>query len=180
VRLLILALCCTACVERPFDAPLPQPKRAVVDRASLKDILVPAPSDATLVGAVFGGSAELTGWKMEPPQLIPGQRQRMTFYWRCRAEMEPWHIFVHLEDAAGASERIHAEHDPALGRFPTDAWRPGDTIADSFYFVAGKDPLVLFVGFYSQGEARLPITGPGRGRDDGTSRLMAGVLQIAH
>ncbi|HEX4383133.1 MAG TPA: hypothetical protein VH083_09300 [Myxococcales bacterium] len=180
MRFLILVTLCAACIERPFDAPLPQPRRAVVDRAQLRDVLIPAPADAVAVGAVFGNAAELVGYKLEPAQLVPGQRQRMTLYWRCRAEMEAWHIFVHLEDASGSGERIHAEHDPAQGRFPTDSWKPGDTIADSFNFVAGKDPLILYLGFYSSGEARLPITAPGRGRDDGTSRLLAGLLPLAH
>jgi hypothetical protein len=179
VRFLALALLCTACIERPFEGIAPQAKRAQVDRAQLRDVLVPAPADATPVGAVFGNAAELLAYKMEPPQLVPGQRQRLTLYWRCRAELEPWHIFVHLEDAAGTGERIHAEHDPAGGRFPTDAWRPGDTIADSFSFTPGKDPLILYLGFYSQGEARLPITAPGRGRDDGTSRLLVSALPLA-
>jgi len=180
VRFLAFLLLCAACIERPFEGALPQPRRAQVDRAALRDILVPPPADATPVGAVFGNAAELVGYKLDPPQLAPGQRTRLTFYWRCRAELEAWHIFVHLEDAGGTGERIHAEHDPAGGRFPTDAWKPGDTIADAFYFVANKDPLILYLGFYSQAEARLPITSPGRGRDDGTSRLVAGVLPLAH
>jgi hypothetical protein len=180
VRFLAFLLLCTACIERPFEAPSPQPARPHVDRALLHDVLVPPAPDATPVGAVFGNAAELVSYKLEPSQLVPGQRAQLTFYWRCRAELEPWHIFVHLEDAAGSGERIHADHDPVGGRFPTDAWRPGDTIADTVYFVPGKDPLILYLGFYSQGENRLPITSPGRGRDDGASRLIAGVLPIAH
>ena len=111
---------------------------------------------------------------------MAGQRAKLTLYWRCRAELENWHIFVHLDDATGTGERIHAEHDPAAGRFPTDAWKPGDFIADSFWFVAGRNPLLFFLGFYTQGENRLPLTSPGRGRDDGGNRLLAGILPIAH
>jgi len=176
---LAAAVLLSSCIERPFETPQGQPQRAQVDRSALRDVLVPVPADATPVGAVFGNAAELVAYKLEPPQLVPGQRSRLTLYWRCKAELEPWHIFVHLDDATGTGERIHAEHDPAGGRFPTDAWRPGDTIADSFYFMAGRDPLLLYVGFYSQGETRLPLTSPGRGRDDGTNRLLAGALPLA-
>jgi hypothetical protein len=130
------------------------------------------------VGAVFGNSVELLGYKLEPSALTPGQRVRLTLYWRCRAEMEAWHIFVHLDDATGTGERIHAEHDPAGGRFPTEAWKPGDLIADSFWFVPGHGALLLFLGFYSSGETRLTLTSPGRGRDDGNNRLLAGVLPL--
>ncbi|HEY6910813.1 MAG TPA: hypothetical protein VI356_15645 [Myxococcales bacterium] len=178
MRALTLALLCCACIERPFEEPQAR-ARPQVDRAALRDVLVPAPPDAVAIGAVFGNAAELVAYKLEPAQMVAGQRAVLTLYWRCRAEMEPWHIFVHLDDTTGAGERIHAEHDPAGGRFPTDAWKPGDSVADSFAFVAPGHPLLLYVGFYSQGENRLPLTNPGRGRDDGTSRLLAGVLPVA-
>lgn len=178
MRALILALLCCACIERPFEQPQAR-ARTQVDRAALRDVLVPPPPDAVTIGAVFGNAAELVAYRLEPAQMVAGQRAVLTLYWRCRAEMEPWHIFVHLDDASGTRERIHAEHDPAGGRFPTDAWKPGDFIADSFAFVAQSHPLLLYLGFYSQGENRLPLTTPGRGRDDGNSRLLAGVLPVA-
>lgn len=179
MRALAVALLCTACIERPFDEPQATQARAQVDRNALHDVLVPPPADATAVGAVFGNAAELLAYKLEPPQMVAGQRTRLTLYWRCRAELEPWHIFVHLDDATGSGARIHAEHEPAGGRFPTEAWKPGDMIADAFWFVPGDHPLLLFLGLYSQGENRLTLTAPGRGRDDGNNRLFAGVLPIA-
>lgn len=175
---LSLALVCTACIERPFAEPQ-SPARAQVDRNALRDVLVGPPADAATVGAVFGNAAELVAYTLEPPQMVAGQRAKLTLYWRCKAEMEPWRIFVHLDDASGTGARIHAEHDPAGGRFPTDAWKPGDLIADAVWFLPGAKPLMLYVGFYSQGENRLTLTSPGRGRDDGNDRLLAGLLPIA-
>ncbi len=172
-------LLCTACIERPYEEPGAPAARAQVDRAALRDVLVPPPADAVAVGATFGNAAELLAYKLEPPQLVPGQRSRLTLYWRCRAEMEAWHIFVHLDDATGSGERIHAEHDPAGGRFPTDAWKAGDFIADPIVFIAPRNPLLLYLGFFSSGETRLTLTSPGRGRDDGNNRLLAGVLPVA-
>jgi len=179
VRLLGLVLLCAACIERPFEEGATPAARAQVDRSALRDVMVPPPPDATPVGAVFGNSAELIAYKLEPPALVPGQRSKLTLYWRCRAEMDAWHIFVHLDDATGTGERIHAEHDPAQGRFPTDAWKPGDFIADTFTFVAGSRPLMLFLGFYTEGDNRLALNSPGRGRDDGANRLLAGLLPVA-
>ena len=179
MRAAFLALLCAACIERPFEEGQAAP-RAQVDRSALRDVMVPPPSDATPVAAVFGNAAELLAYKLEPPALVSGQRAKLTLYWRCRAELENWHIFVHLDEATGTGERIHAEHDPDAGRFPTDAWKPGDFIDDSFWFVAGRNPLLFFLGFYTQGENRLPLTSPGRGRDDGGNRLLAGILPIAH
>ena len=181
VRSAALALLLTcACIERPFDEAPAQAGRAQVDRSALRDLLGPPPANATPVGAVFGNAAELLAYQLEPPALVAGQRSKLTLYWHCRAELEPWHIFVHLDDTTGSGERIHAEHDPAGGRFPTDAWKPGDLIADSFSFIPGRTPLFLFLGFYSQGETRLTLTSAGRGRDDGNNRLMAGLLPMAH
>jgi hypothetical protein len=181
VRLAAAALLlCTACIERPFDEAVGPAARAQVDRSALRDVLAPPPADATPVGAVFGNAAELLAYKLEPPALVPGQRSKLTLYWRCRAELDAWHIFVHLDDATGTGERIHAEHDPAGGRFPTDAWKPGDLIADSFFFIPGRNPLLLYLGFYTQGDNRLPLSTPGRGRDDGNNRLLAGLLPLAH
>jgi len=178
-----LALCLLAlslgCIERPYESGPGAPARPQIDRSALRDVLVPPPPDATPVGAVFGNAVELLAYKLEPPALVAGQRSKLTFYWRCKAEMEAWHVFVHLDDASGSGERIHAEHDPASGRFPTDAWRPGDFVADPILFVAGRNALLLYLGFYSTGENRLPLTSPGRGRDDGNNRLLAGVLPIA-
>lgn len=168
-----------ACIERPFDGPPARAARTQVDRSALRDVLGPPPAGATPVGALFGNAAELTAWKLEPPALVPGQRAKLTLYWRCRAELDAWHVFVHLDDSTGSGERIHAEHEPAGGRFPTDAWKAGDLIIDSFSFTPGRAPLLLFLGFYSQGESRLTLTSPGSGRDDGNNRLLAGVLPLA-
>jgi hypothetical protein len=172
---LVAAAAVCACIERPWqDAPA----RRNVDRGSLSDVLLTAvPADLTPVGAVFGGLAELVGYRVEPATLVPGQRTRLTLVWRCRAEMDLWHIFVHLDDGAG--NRIHAEHDPASGRYPTDAWRPGDLISDSIVFTPGVTPLMMYVGFYTQGENRLHLDSPGRGRDDGRDRLLAGILPMS-
>ena len=176
-----LLLCCAllaACIERPFDTPAAPTPRAAVNRAALQGVLITAlPADAVPVGAVFGNAAELVGYKLEPPALVPGQKERLTLYWRCRAPLEAWHIFVHLDEAEGG--RIHAEHDPAGGRFPTDAWKPGDLIADTIVFEPGSNPLLLYLGLFSQGETRLTLTAPGRGRDDSNNRLFVGALPIA-
>lgn len=175
---LLAALLC-GCIERPWqDGP---PPRTQVDRTALREFLLTAPPEGLVpVGARFGNAAELVGYRVDPPVLVPGQRTTVTLVWRCLAELEPWHVFVHLDDASGTGERIHAEHDPVGGRFPTDAWRPGDLIADPFSITAGRSPLHLFLGFYSQGESRLTLNSAGRGRDDGSNRLYAGTLAQAH
>lgn len=169
--LLLLA----ACIERPWN----DVKGRAVDRSALSDVLLQAPPAGTIpVGAVFGGQAELVGYKLDPLVLVAGQRATLTLVWRCKAEMDPWRIFVHLDDANGTGARIHAEHDPAQGRYPTDSWRPGEVIADAVSFVPERFPLRLYLGFYSQGETRLHLDSPGRGKDDGANRLFVAALPV--
>jgi len=172
---LLLLVLVAACIERPWKD---VPGRAV-DRSALGDVLLQSPPAGMVpVGAVFAGQAELVGYKLDPPTLVPGQSATLTLVWRCKAEMDPWHVFVHLDDANGTGARIHAEHDPAEGRYPTDAWRPGELIADAVTFVPQRFPIALYLGFYSQGETRLHLDSPGRGKDDGANRLFVGALAV--
>jgi hypothetical protein len=176
-RALLLALALVSCIERPWEA---GPARARTDPGTVRDLLLSAlPAEMTPVDAVFGGSAELAGYVVQPARLVSGERATVTLVWRCKAEMDAWRIFVHLDASDSSGQRIHAEHDPAQGRYPTDAWRPGDLVADTFSFVPGRTPLLLYLGFYTQGENRLRLDSPGRGRDDGNNRLLAGVLPLA-
>jgi hypothetical protein len=180
-RFALLAALALGCIDRPpRDAQMAQ-QRASVDRNALRGVLVSElPKDAVGVGATFGNSIELVAWRVEPAPLVPGQHARLTLYWRCRADVgEAWHIFLHLDDATGTGVRINRDHDPAGGRYPTDAWRPGEIIEDPVVFPVDRNPLMMYVGFFSTGEARLPITNPGRGRNDGANRLLAGILPVA-
>jgi len=77
VRALALVLLCAACIERPFAEPAVQ-ARSQVDRSALREVLVAPPADAVVVGAVFGNAAELLAYKMEPPQMVAGQRTKLT------------------------------------------------------------------------------------------------------
>lgn len=171
------------CIDRPVRDAVQQPTgRAPIDRNALGEVLVRGklPADLVPVGAVFGNAVELVGYRLEPPAPSAGQYARVTLYWHCKAALtEPWRIFVHLDDAGGSGLRINRDHDPAGGRFPADAWAPGDLIADPIVYAAQQGPLMFFVGFFSSGETRLPLTSPGRGKTDGTNRLLAGILPVA-
>ena len=76
MRAAFLALLCAACIERPFEEGQAAP-RAQVDRSALREVMVPPPSDATPVAAVFGNAAELLAYKLEPPALVAGQRAKL-------------------------------------------------------------------------------------------------------
>src|SRR5207237_836860 len=144
---LLLLLLLGACTERPWKD---VPSRAV-DRSALGDVLLQAPPAGMIpVGAVFGAQAELVGYKLDPPTLVPGQSATLTLIWRCKAEMDPWRIFVHLDDANGTGGRIHAEHDPAQGRYPTEEIIVrGDRVEVQVHFATADLASLLPIG--SQG-----------------------------
>ena len=114
--LALLGLC--ACIERPWqDAPA----KPLVDRTKLADVLLSAPPpELNPVGAVFGGAAELVGYKLEPPGLLPGRQARLTLVWRCRAELDAWHVFVHLDgygdDISARLAQVSRLHEIAVDR----------------------------------------------------------------
>src|SRR2546428_8335076 len=85
----LLALC--ACIERPWQD---TPQKREVDRGALADVLLTAvPPGLTPVGAVFGGAAELVGYRVEATAPLPRQRMRPEPVLRCPAEVDSLRIF---------------------------------------------------------------------------------------
>jgi len=127
----------------------------------------------------FEGKAELVAWGFDDPALRPGAQARLRLYWRARAPLSgAWKVFVHI-DAAG--QRIHADHDPVEGLFPTQDWRPGDLIADEHPFLVRggvkPDTFKVFVGLY-RGETRLKISAAPAGVKASDDRALLGAVRV--
>jgi len=109
----------------------------------------------------FEDKAELIAWSMSPGALKVGGEARLTLYWRGLKKMRrSWKVFVHI-DSSG--QRIHADHDPVEGLYPTRDWRPGDLIQDVYPFKVKSSHSAaihkVYVGLYS-GKKRLDIKSP--------------------
>ncbi|MFQ5576374.1 MAG: ArnT family glycosyltransferase [Anaerolineae bacterium] len=98
----------------------------------------------------FGGKIKLAGYSLDTRRAYPGGRIVLTLYWQAQQPVaESYKVFVHLD-----SERKYAQADsiPVCARYPTDLWRPGQTIADRHALALpldvppGEHPLV--VGLY--------------------------------
>lgn len=77
----------------------------------------------------FEDKIHLVGWKLEPAQPAPGAPLTMHLYWKSMVDNPgTWKVFVHI-DAAG--QRIHGDHEPVEGLFPSRNWRKGDLIDDA-------------------------------------------------
>jgi hypothetical protein len=154
-------------------------RREKFDRGSLQGslLLESAPPDMKPVGSEFGGRAKLLGYTIDPAQPTPGDRVEVKLYWTATGPMaEDYEVFVHGDAIGGNASRLHGDHFPAKGKYPTDVWREGDVIVDPFsiWIPAGYGPkqLGLFVGLYT-GNYRVPLTAKGAAESDNENRSRA-------
>lgn len=128
---------------------------------------------------VFEDKVELIGWSIEPGALKAGSEARLKLYWKALKTLKrSWKIFVHID---ASNQRIHADHEPVEGLYPTRDWKPGDLIQDIHPFQVkssiSSDIFKIHVGLY-QGKTRLKIKqGPEHqiGKDD---RALIGRVRV--
>lgn len=175
--LLAASLLAAACVERA-----PGAARRARERAAAAAFLGPAAPPRHAARAVFGNVIALDGWDLEPETFSPGTDATLTLRWRALDEVEgAWKVFVHVDGRAG-QPRINADHWPAGGTWPTDAWARGEPVRDPVRFAVPErypgTALDVWVGFY-QGEERLAITNVGEVQHDGRDRLFLATIPLA-
>ncbi|MEE2757563.1 MAG: hypothetical protein VYA30_12985 [Myxococcota bacterium] len=101
----------------------------VIDKNPITNALIDElPDGVTKVNINFEDKIELVGWKVEPKQPKSGSPAELHMFWKSKAKTQStWKVFVHI-DAPG--QRIHGDHDPVAGLFPTRNWKKGDLIRD--------------------------------------------------
>lgn len=160
----LLGLAASACLPDPQSV---KERRESFPREGMKgDLILDAvPEGATPVGAVFGERLELVAYSLSKTPTT-GSRLGVTFYWRANKPAdEDYQVFVHGDALEGNARRIHGDHFPAKGEYPTDVWQDGEIVADPFTIVIppgyGPKRLGLYTGLY-KGSYRVPLTSPGR------------------
>lgn len=173
---LLSVLAFAACLPNPQSV---KERREDFDRSSLKGtfILDAAPSNMVAVGAEFGKKVKLLGYTMKPEQPGPADRVTITFYWQALAPLaEDYEVFVHGDAIGGNAPRIHGDHYPADGKYPTDVWRENEVVADPFsvWIPAGYGPkqLGIYAGLYKE-NFRMPLTNKGSANSDNENRSQA-------
>lgn len=112
----------------------------------------------------FDDKLTLIGWEVESPAgkgaLKRGAAYTLTIYWRCVARVpRSYKAFVHID---GKGPRIHADHEPLGGAYPTQHWNPGDYVRDVYH---GTIAAVQETGQYTirtglfRGDTRLGVVG---------------------
>ena len=91
------------------------------------------------VGANLEGKAMLLGYRLQADEVAPGEKVRVTLFWKALDRTErPCTVFVHL---AGADGRPWGQHDgyPGSGYRMTTDWEPGEIVADEHELVVWPD-----------------------------------------
>lgn len=172
----LLGLALAGCLPNPQSV---KEHREHFDRDSIRGSLLldALPSDAKKVGAVFGDRIELVGYRLDPVTPKRGDTVTVTLYWSAQRPInEDYMVFVHGDAIVGNARRIHGDHYPAKGKYPTDVWQSGEVVADPFEIRIdgdyGAPQLGINVGLYL-GNYRVPLTHRGSAFADGENRSRA-------
>lgn len=135
----------------------------------------------------YAGQVRLLGYETEAASLETGQPLVLTMYWQALSSPgKKYTLFLHVLDSWGNSI---GETDVVLNRrYPTAAWDPGDTVAET-YTVSLREPadrpsaITVEAGLYTYPGLELLEASDSRGRRLGTSpevaRLKAPTLTSA-
>jgi hypothetical protein len=113
-------------VRLDYYAPLGQP----FDVARLA--AQPAENEASL-----GGAAKLAAWQLEKGAARPGETLALDLYWRAIAPLDTsYTVFVQIVNQDGI-KATQLDHLPCDGGCPTDTWRPGDLVGQTYHLPIG-------------------------------------------
>lgn len=91
------------------------------------------------LNAVFGGFAELLGYRIEPERIGVYENVEVTLVWRAlQPTSNNYTVGVHLLDGANVSHDQVARF-PGGGNFATSLWQPGDVFRDVYQVGLGPD-----------------------------------------
>ena len=171
---LLLSPLVLACLPNPQSV---KERRDDFPRDALRgeQLLDAPPPGMKPVGAVFGDRITLMGYETIPEAPKRGDNVDVRLYWSVSKPVtEDYMIFVHGDAIGGNARRIHGDHWPAEGKYPTDVWREGEVVVDRFKVRIDDDygapRLGIFVGLYKE-NYRVPMTSKGSGEGDNENRI---------
>lgn len=184
----LLAVCLVGCAKAP-----PKEETGAPNLALAQYVLDEVPSDVknrTFID--FEGKVQIVGYDVDPPGPVgPGQKVKLTLYWKCSSELGPdWSLFTHITVAGGARvpgnfddvgplrTRASQSSDQALS---PSAWQPGKVYVDVQELEIPRDIAVSEVSILTgvwRGNERLDvISGPSDGQRRAiVTRVKTGVV----
>jgi len=180
----VLVVPALALVVGAVAMPHPQPSadaRASVDRAKLgRDVAKTAPPlDEQIAVELAGGRLVVTGANLPKGPVDRGSQATIETVFEVKKEIDrDWKIFLHV-DLRGGRHRLHGDHPPVDGRYPTSSWMPGEFVTDRFELAVPLDAppgeYEAYLGFYI-GDERMPVTAGAR--HDGENRVRLGRIRV--
>lgn len=166
---------------------LPRPSsteadRARVDRSKLGDVVFALrPTVEREVGITLGKAVHLLGADATRGPLQRGDIVELSVYFEVLRELDrDWRMFLHI-DAQGGGYRIHGDHAPLGGRYPSSLWRKDEYLKDRYTTFVPLDATPgrydIWVGFYI-GDERMPVSEGPASSHDGENRVRVGTLEI--
>lgn len=139
------------------------------------------PTPRTAVNAELDDVIRILGADLPEAALSRGSRLSARFWFEAMGELDrDWQVFLHI-DARQGGYRIHGDHFPANGKYPTTLWQRGEFIADDWSTIVPRDAPTgvydVWLGFYI-GEERLGWSGGMPTSHDGNDRVKVGTLVI--
>lgn len=165
---------------------LPAPKpteesRQQVDRQSLaRDVTRTAPTFSEPLGVELGGGRlRVVGADLPRAEVARGKSATIATTFEVLKELDrDWKFFLHV-DMRGGRHRVHGDHWPLAGRYPTSSWLPGEFVTDRHELSVPLDTppgeYEAFLGLYI-GDERMPVTGGTR--HDGENRVRLGRFTV--
>lgn len=121
--------------------------------------------------AAFDNGVSLLGFDLEPRQARPGEKLRLTLYWR--VESGAGRDYVTFAQLLNGADHIYGQHDkpPVSEVYGTSRWQPGEAFKDEYelWVRPGTPPgeYRVQVGLYDRATLqRVPVTTASGGSDD--------------
>ena len=135
------------------------------------------------VHARLDGQLEVLGYSLnrekssKPPTYASGEEIELSLFFRVlRPVTGNQKLFVHIDTPGN---RLHGDHYPLGGDFPTTYWLPGDVVRDAHAIkvepYSKPGIYTLNFGFYI-GDKRMSVTPPKA--HDGQNRLTLGTIEV--
>jgi hypothetical protein len=108
------------------------------DRTATPAVFARSARGSLSADANFGQLVRLIGYDLDTRRAYPGGRLPVTLYWQALQPIPTgYQIFTHLESESGPVAQ--ADGVPVCWTYPTDAWQPGQIIADQHAMLLSAD-----------------------------------------
>lgn len=175
--LILACLGAASCLPNPQSV---EQRRESFDRSKVQSFILKSEPENIQVKSkgIFDERVKVLGFDADKKTVQPGEYITITLYFKVLKRVEQsYKIFMHLD----GSVRVHGDHWPVGGDYPTDVWMPGEIIKDVRKVRVlphfDSNNLNVNIGFFI-GKERMPISNENEVKHDGKKRLWLGSIPV--